>query len=59
MISQTQTSSWADLAPLTTTIIRIDAAQYEDDDNCLTAAAHDVAEARGLQGLGSLAALGG
>lgn len=32
------------------TTIRIPAARYEDYDDCLTAAANDVAEERGLQG---------
>lgn len=32
------------------TTIRIPAARYEDCDDCLTAAANDVAEERGLKG---------
>ena len=35
---------------MTTETIRIDARRYEDHDDCLTAAAADVARERGLEG---------
>lgn len=35
---------------MTTITLRIDAAKYADEDDCLAAAAADVAQERGLEG---------